>query len=146
MRQQPDASHRGIFTALARYASHAFGSPWAFAAACGLVLGWALAGPFFAYSDAWQLVINTGTTIATFLMVFLLQHTQNRDAQALHLKLDEMIRSTRSARNRLIDLEDCTEQELDDFQREFERVRRDSGPNSAPRPEPPPAGGHQPPG
>jgi low affinity Fe/Cu permease len=82
-----------------------------------------LAGAFFNFSDAWQLVINAGTTIATFLMVFLLQNTQNRDARALHLKLDELSRSTRAARNRLIDLEDCTEQELDELQREFERVR-----------------------
>ena len=112
------------FADVARHASVALGSPWAFTIACLSVLAWGLAGAFFNFSDAWQLVINTGTTIATFLMVFLLQNTQNRDAKALHLKLDELIRSTKAARNRLIDLEDCTEQELDELQREFERVRK----------------------
>jgi low affinity Fe/Cu permease len=111
------------FAGMARRTSDALGSPWAFGLACAMVLLWALAGAYFNFSDAWQLVINTGTTIATFLMVFLIQNTQNRDARALHLKLDELIRSTKAARNRLIDLEDCTEQELDDLQREFERMR-----------------------
>ncbi len=77
------------FSDIARQAADALGASWAFLAACGLVLAWALAGPIFQFSDAWQLVINTGTTIATFLMVFLIQNTQNRDARALHLKLDE---------------------------------------------------------
>lgn len=90
-----------------------------------------MAGILFNFSDAWQLVINTGTTIATFLMVFLLQNTQNRDARALHLKLDELIRSTKDARNRLIDLEDCTEEELDELQREFERVRKRRRPGAS---------------
>jgi low affinity Fe/Cu permease len=114
------------FAGLARHASNALGSPWAFGMACAFVVAWGLSGVFFNFSDAWQLVINTGTTIATFLMVFVLQNTQNRDAKALHLKLDELIFSTRAARKRLIDLEDCSEQELDDLQREFERVRRRS--------------------
>jgi low affinity Fe/Cu permease len=125
---RPDQGHpeRREFADIARRVSDAMGSSWAFGAACAFVLLWALSGGFFDFSDAWQLVINTGTTIATFLMVFLLQNTQNRDARALHLKLDELIRSTKAARNRLIDLEDCTEQELDDLQREFESVRRRS--------------------
>lgn len=112
------------FADMARHASVALGSPWAFALACVSVLAWAMAGALFNFSDAWQLVINTGTTIATFLMVFLLQNTQNRDAKALHLKLDELILGTEAARNRLIDLENCTEEELDELQREFERVRK----------------------
>src|SRR5262245_18224689 len=124
MHEEPRASSWPFsFADMARQASVVLGSPWAFGLACIGVLVWGVAGFYFNFSDAWQLVINTGTTIATFLMVFLLQNTQNRDAKALHLKLDELIRSTRAARNRLIDLEDCTEQELDDLQREFERVR-----------------------
>jgi low affinity Fe/Cu permease len=111
------------FSDLARSASHALGSAWAFAAACGVVLVWAITGPLFHYSDAWQLVINTGTTIVTFLMVFLIQNTQNRDARAIHLKLDELIRSINAARNRLIDLENCTDEELDKVQHEFEHLK-----------------------
>jgi low affinity Fe/Cu permease len=125
-----DLSGRIDFAGLARLASDALGSSWAFGTACVAVLVWGLAGFLFSFSDAWQLVINTGTTIATFLMVFLLQNTQNRDAKALHLKLDELIRSTRAARNQLIDLEDCTEEELDELQREFERVRKHGGARS----------------
>lgn len=123
---QPHPSdHAGklSFRDIARSASHAFGSAWAFAAACGVVLAWAITGPLFHYSDGWQLVINTGTTIVTFLMVFLIQNTQNRDARAIHLKLDELIRSIHAARNRLIDLENCTDEELDRVQREFETLR-----------------------
>ena len=111
------------FGELARWASHAFGSGWAFWTACAVVLTWAITGPLFGFSDAWQLVINTGTTIVTFLMVFLIQNTQNRDARATHLKLDELIRGTNAARNKLIDLENCTDQELDEVQREFERLK-----------------------
>ena len=111
------------FGDIARVASHALGSGWAFAGACCVVLAWAVTGPLFGYSDAWQLVINTGTTIVTFVMVFLIQNTQNRDARAIHLKLDELIRSINAARNKLIDLENCTDQELDEVQREFERLR-----------------------
>jgi low affinity Fe/Cu permease len=119
-RAQPPA--KLAFGDIARAASHTLGSGWAFAGACCVVLVWAIAGPLFGYSDAWQLVINTGTTIVTFLMVFLIQNTQNRDARAIHLKLDELIRSIDVARNRLIDLEHCTDQELDEVQREFERL------------------------
>jgi low affinity Fe/Cu permease len=110
------------FSGIARAAANALGTTWAFIGACVLVVVWALSGPLFGYSDAWQLVINTGTTIATFLMIFLLQNTQNRDGRAIHLKLDELLRSIHSARNRLINLEHCTDQELDDMQREFERL------------------------
>ena len=86
-------------------------------------LVWALTGPVFHYSETWQLVINTGTTIVTFLMVFLIQNTQNRDARAIHLKLDELIRSINAARNKLIDLENGTDEELDKVQREFEKLK-----------------------
>jgi low affinity Fe/Cu permease len=99
------------------------GSPWAFFAAVAIVAGWAASGPFFGFSQTWQLVINTGTTIITFLMVFLIQATQNRDAKAIHLKLDELIRSSK-ARNVFADLEDATESELDRFQHQFEKLRK----------------------
>ena len=111
------------FSGGARVAAHALGSAWAFALAGAIVIVWAVTGPLFGYSDAWQLVINTGTTIVTFLMVFLIQNTQNRDARALHLKLDELIRTTQAARNRLIDLENCTDAELDAVQEEFDRAK-----------------------
>jgi low affinity Fe/Cu permease len=97
------------------------GSHWAFFAAVLLIVVWALLGPVFDFNDTWQLVINTGTTIITFLMVFLIQATQNRDSRALHLKLDELIRATQ-ARDVFADLEDATEQELDAFQREFREL------------------------
>jgi low affinity Fe/Cu permease len=127
------------FSRIARVFADALGTPWAFFAACALVMLWALAGPVFNFSDAWQLVINTGTTIATFLMVFLIQNTQNRDAKALHLKLDEMIRSAGKARNKFIDLEDCTDEELAALQREFERVRGGSARKPASEHKHPPA-------
>jgi low affinity Fe/Cu permease len=100
------------------------GSPWAFIVALVIVVVWAVSGPFFKYTDTWQLVINTGTTIVTFLMVFLIQNTQNRDAKAVHLKLDELIRSIEGARNRLIDLEEMSEEELENLQRQFVKLRR----------------------
>ena len=88
-----------------------------------VVVLWLVAGPFFNYSDSWQLVINTGTTIATFLMVFLVQNTQNRHARALHLKLDELLRSIKSARNALINLEECTDEEMEVLKQQFEKLR-----------------------
>jgi low affinity Fe/Cu permease len=102
----------------------AVGSYWAFIAALGVVVLWAIAGPFFHFSDSWQLVINTGTTIVTFLMVFLIQATQNRDGKALQLKLDELIRAQRSARNVFADLEHASEAELERFEQEFRDLRR----------------------
>ena len=112
-----------LFRRLALAASQHFGSPWAFIAAVALVIGWAVTGPYFDFSETWQLVINTGTTIVTFLMVFLIQDTQNRDAKAIHLKLDELIRSSK-ARNVFADLENATDEELSAFQREFEQLRQ----------------------
>ena len=95
------------------------GSPGAFLLAITVLVAWAVTGPLFGFSDTWQLVINTGTTIVTFLMVFLIQNTQNRDAKAMHLKLDELIRATRGARNALVDLEDLSDDELARLAEEF---------------------------
>jgi len=102
------------------------GSPWSFVTALTIIIVWALTGPIFHFSDTWQLVINTGTTIITFLMVFLIQNTQNRDAKAIHLKLDELIRSVEQARNHLVDLEDLSDEELERLEKEFKRFREDS--------------------
>lgn len=101
------------------------GSPWAFIVAVLVILAWLLTGPMFDFSDTWQLVINTGTTIITFLMVFLIQNMQNRDAKAVHLKLDELIRSVHEARNDFIDLEDTTEEELAKLSKEFTALRQE---------------------
>jgi low affinity Fe/Cu permease len=112
------------FRAIAHKTSEIVGSAWAFVAAGLLVAIWALLGPLYDYSDTWQLVINTATTVLTFLMVFLIQNTQNRDAKAIHLKLDELIRSMRTARNRMVDLENLSDAELDVLQKEFETLRQ----------------------
>ena len=112
------------FNNFARHCAAAGGSPWAFVLAVGIVATWTVTGPQFAYSDTWQLVINTGTTIVTFLMVFLIQHTQNRDTQTVHLKLDELIRGVQGARNSLIDLENLSDQDLEVLQQQFERLRK----------------------
>jgi len=101
------------FAGFAAVASRATGRAGTFAMAALVVLAWAVTGPMFHYSDTWQLVINTGTTIVTFLMVFLIQNTQNRDSQAMHLKMDEIIRAMEGAHNRLISLEDADEEMLD---------------------------------
>jgi len=113
------------FRRFANTASRFLGTPVAFTLAVLVVLGWAVSGPIFHFSDSWQLVINTGTTVITFLMVFLIQATQNREATALHLKLDELIRSSREARNTFAALEDASDQELKDFQEEFKRLREE---------------------
>jgi len=113
-----------LFHRFANWVSSIVGSPWAFSAAVATVILWAVLGPRFHYSDTWQLVINTGTTIITFLMVFLIQHTQNRDAKAFHLKLDELLKGTKGARTRLVDLEEMSDEELDKLQKEFENLRK----------------------
>src|SRR5215213_7321467 len=106
-------SHEGpSFARFARWTEHQVGSPHAFVLAVAVVMVWAITGPIFGWSDTWQLVINTGTTIVTFLMVFLIQSTQSRDTQALHLKLDELIRVNKAARNSLMNLEDMSEAEI----------------------------------
>lgn len=99
------------------------GSASAFMIALGALIMWAFTGPLFHFSDTWQLVVNTATTIVTFLMVFLIQNTQNRDAKAIHLKLDELIRAVQGARNDLVDLEDLSDEELKKLQQQFERLR-----------------------
>ena len=114
-----------VFRRIACGAAEALGSSLAFIAAVLIVVVWAASGPFFGFSDTWQLVINTGTTIVTFLMVFLIQNAQNRDAKALHLKLDELIHAVKEARNELIDVEDLNDEELARLQREFERLREE---------------------
>lgn len=113
-----------FFRKAAHAVSEATGTPWAFIIALGIIATWGLTGPIFQFADTWQLVINTGTTIVTFLMVFLIQNTQNRDAKTLHLKLDELIRGVEGARTRLVDLEKLSDDELEELQREFERIRK----------------------
>jgi low affinity Fe/Cu permease len=109
---QPGAHKRGLFRSMAQEASTAMGKPWAFATALGIVLFWAALGPVFHYSDTWQLVVNTGTTIITFLMVFLIQSAQNRDTEALRLKLDALILSIHSVANVFADIESLDDAEL----------------------------------
>ena len=112
---------KDLFRKIAHRTSEAVGSSWAFTLAILVIAVWAVTGPLFGFSDTWQLVINTGTTIVTFLMVFLIQNTQNRDAQALHLKLDELIRAVKGARQEIfVDLEDKTDEELKRVKREIE--------------------------
>src|SRR3954465_9025533 len=101
-----------LFTRFAKWTSRATGHPATFTTAVLIVLGWAVTGPIFGFSDTWQLVINTGTTIVTFLMVFLIQNSQNRDTIAIHVKLDELVRAVKEARNSVIDLENMDEAEL----------------------------------
>jgi low affinity Fe/Cu permease len=115
---------KNMFRKFSHVCSDFMGRPVAFFLAVAIVAMWALTGQFFAYSDTWQLVINTGTTIVTFLMIFLVQNTQNRDAKAIHLKLDELIRSVGGARNDLMDIEDEPEQRLEDLQKEFQELSR----------------------
>lgn len=100
------------------------GSYWAFAVALAVVVSWGLTGPVFGFSDTWQLIINTSTTIVTFLMVFLLQYDQNRNAKAIQVKLDELIRSGENARNTLVDAEEMSDEQLEELHEEFQRLRR----------------------
>jgi low affinity Fe/Cu permease len=111
------------FRVFARKSSAMLGSAWAFCAAILIIVIWAATGPMFHFSDTWQLIINTGTTIVTFLMVFLIQNTQNRDAKAVHLKLDEIIRALKKARNELVDLEELSDEELDKLEQQFRNLR-----------------------
>jgi low affinity Fe/Cu permease len=111
------------FRVFARRSSVMLGSAWAFAGAVLVIAVWILTGPTFHFSDTWQLIINTATTIITFLMVFLIQNTQNRDAKAVHLKLDEIIRALKGARNQLVDLENLSDEELKKLEEQFRRLR-----------------------
>src|SRR4030088_914924 len=110
------------FSHFAKWASSKLGHPLAFFTAVLIIVVWAIAGPIFHFSDTWQLVINTGTTIITFLMVFLIQNTQNRDSHEIHLKIDELIRANQRARNRLIGLEELTDDEIAELEVEYQRL------------------------
>ena len=116
-----------FFRRFAHRTSEVVGSYWSFIVAVILILCWLVTGPFFDYSDTWQLVINTATTVITFLMVFIIQNSQNRDAKAVHLKLDELIRAQREARNHLIDLEELSDDELNRLQKEFKNLQELGG-------------------
>jgi low affinity Fe/Cu permease len=111
------------FGSFAASSSGWLGSKWAFAGAGLVILIWGITGPLFHFSDTWQLVINTGTTIVTFLMVFLIQNTQNRDARAINLKLNELIRSIGNARDQMIDIENLSDMELDELHERYEKIR-----------------------
>jgi low affinity Fe/Cu permease len=112
------------FRKLSVAAATALGSSWLFVANVLLILLWLAAGPFAHFSDTWQLVVNTATTVFTYLAVFLIQNTQNRDSKAVHLKLDELISSVHGARNRFVDLEDLSDEELGQLQKEFKRLQK----------------------
>jgi low affinity Fe/Cu permease len=116
-----------LFTRVATLIATAAGRPLAFLIAVATIIVWAVTGPLFDYSDTWQLVINTGTTIVTFLMVFLIQNTQNRDAKVMQLKLDELIRATNTARNRLLDMEAMSDAGLAQLQKEFKELHQRAG-------------------
>src|ERR1044071_2769141 len=113
---------RSRFTRFAKWTAHATGRPLAFMIAAGVIVVWAISGPLFGFRSTWQLVINTGTTIVTFLMVFLIQCTQNRDAEATQVKLDEIIRAIGNAKNELLDLEELEEDELERIKLQYEKM------------------------
>ena len=118
--------HDSLFTHFAKWTSRATGHPATFAIAVFIILVWAVTGPIFGFSDTWQLVINTGTTIITFLMVFLIQNTQNRDSAAMQLKLDELIRAINGAHNGLLDLEELSDEDLERIKSHYEELARKS--------------------
>ena len=115
-----------FFRKFANAVSQVVGTSWVFILAVSVVVVWALSGPMFHFSDTWQLVINTSTTIVTFLMVFLIQNTQNRDAKAIHLKLDELIRGVKGARTGMVNLEELSDDQLEQLHKEFERLHREN--------------------
>jgi len=117
------------YAIFSKVAARGAGGSRTFAGACFIVVLWLATGPMFQYSDTWQLAINTGTTIITFLMVFLIQHTQNRDAEAVQIKLDELIRATKGAHNALLDLEELTEQQQDYFRDRYEALAQEAQQN-----------------
>jgi len=114
--------HSAWYSRFAKAAAHFCGRPRMFALAVAVIVAWLITGPLFHFSDTWQLVINTGTTIITFLMVFLIQNTQNRDTEAIQVKLDELIRATKGAHNALLDLEDMEEENLDSFRTRYQAL------------------------
>src|SRR5213595_3052145 len=113
-----------LFRVFAQKTSQVVGSSWSFILAVLIIIAWGITGPVFHYSDTWQLVINTGTTIITFLMVFLIQSTQNRDSEAMHLKLDELLRSAGGAHNTVLDIEELSEEELDQLKRAYALIAK----------------------
>jgi low affinity Fe/Cu permease len=115
---------RSWFTRFAKWTARITGKPLTFVIAAGVILAWAVSGPIFGFSDTWQLIINTGTTIVTFLMVFLIQSTQNRDTEAMQVKLDELIRVMQGANVELLDLEELEEKELDELRDQYEEIAR----------------------
>jgi low affinity Fe/Cu permease len=121
-RKNKASDDKNLFEKFAIRATQATGSPWAFIIAAGTVLTWAISGPVFGFSETWQLVINTGTTIVTFLMVFLIQNTQNKDSKAIQIKLNELIASQVGASNRIVDIEDLSEEELDHLHKYYEHL------------------------
>jgi low affinity Fe/Cu permease len=123
---QPQHSHQDHFTRFANFCSVHLGSRWAFTGAIAVIIVWALSGPIYHYSNTWQLIINTGTTIVTFLMVFLIQNSQNRDARAINLKLNELIESIKSAHNEMIDIEHLSDAELDLLAARYEAIRNEA--------------------
>jgi low affinity Fe/Cu permease len=114
------------YSQFAKWGARISGRPITFTVALGLIAAWIISGPIFQFSDTWQLVINTATTIVTFLMVFLIQNTQNRDTEAIQVKLDELIRATKDADNALLDLEELEEEQLDQFRSRYEMLARES--------------------
>lgn len=120
-----------FFRRFSHWAADRLGSPWAFVVAVTVVIVWALMGPAAMYSETWQLLINTGTTVVTFLMVFIIQNTQNHDSRALHLKLDELIHAVESARDDLVDIENASEDEQAAHMQEFEDIRRSANGTAA---------------
>ena len=119
-----------LFRKFSHKTSEIVGSPWAFIVAVAVIVIWAVTGPVFHFSDTWQLIINTSTTIVTFLMVFLIQNTQNRDATAIHLKLDELLRAVDKARTGLVNLEDLSDDDLAKLQDEFRRIHQSASGSS----------------
>jgi low affinity Fe/Cu permease len=115
-----------LFSHVASAAAHGMGHPIGFVSACLVIVAWAATGPLFGFSDTWQLVINTSTTIVTFLVVFLIQNTQNRESAAIQIKLDELIRSVRGAHNALLDLEELTDQDLVEIRRQYLDLAREA--------------------
>ena len=114
---------REVFRKFSQMSAQAVGSSWAFIISVLIIVAWAATGPMFHYSDTWQLIINTGTTVITFLMVFIIQNTQNRDAKAIHLKLDELIKGVKGARTGLVNLEKLSDEDLERLHKEFERLQ-----------------------
>src|SRR6476660_4785808 len=131
MRNNGNGAEKG-FHIFATHAANWVGSKWAFLVAILIIVFWLVSGPYFHYSDTWQLIINTGTTVVTFLVVFLIQNTQNRDARAIHLKLDEIIQSIDQAHNEMIDIEHLSDEELQRLAEKYQKVREEYDNRSRP--------------